>query len=113
MQKFIGIYESPPVVREVEAHLCIEGLCPVCQALENPASQPESLAEVIASLQTDLDDFFDRPRDSTEDGDFQPSSPLRAANDEDDTLGSEYDPGTIGTAEAWFRKFRGGNEGQL
>ena len=43
--------------------------------------------------------------DSTVSGKFETSSPLR---DEEDTdvMGAETDPGMMGTAEAWFRKFQ-------
>ena len=42
--------------------------------------------------------------DSTVTGNFEFSSPLRAEDDQDDTLGSETDPGAMGQAETWFRR---------
>ena len=53
---------------------------------------------------------YEPTRDNTEDGEFESSSPLRDENDEDDTWGTEHDPGTMGTAETWFRNLRGDDE---
>ena len=42
------------------------------------------------------------------DADFEASSPLRVEGDELDAMGADYDPGTPGAAETWFRQLREG-----
>ena len=41
------------------------------------------------------------------DVEFESATPLRAEEADGDDLGVDYDPGQMGTAEIWFRDFRG------
>lgn len=102
------------IIREEYRHLAD----PLREAAGYPMSVNRILvfrSEILDSAPPNLTDAFHcllahlaaPSEDSTETGRFERSSPLRAQDDQNDTMGAETDVASeIGEAESWFRKQR-------